>query len=103
MTDIQANTLTLNGIEYIRKDSATQNIPIGEKRIIVGDRGWVFVGNCIDNSDGSVTITNALNIRRWGTTTGLGELRNGPTTKTITDIAGTVRLTPIVTYAVSGW
>jgi hypothetical protein len=92
--------LTIDGMEYVRKDAQA----IGDVRIIVADRGWVFVGNCHDNDDGSVTITNCRNIRLWGTTQGLGELVNGPLQDTKHDAYGTVRCTPIVTIAVNkGW
>ena len=95
-------TIMIDEVEYIRKDSVKSAIEIGEKRIIVADRGWVFVGDCVDNNDGSVTIKNTKNIRRWGTSKGLGELTTGPTTKTIADDYGTVRTTPIATIAVTG-
>jgi hypothetical protein len=92
--------LTIDGIEYVRKGSTN----ISNVRIIVADRGWVFVGTCQDNDDGSVTITNCRNIRRWGTTQGLGELVNGPLEGTKHDAYGTVRCTPIVTISVNkGW
>jgi hypothetical protein len=98
-------TISINGVEYVKKDALVNNsAPIGEVRIIVADRGWVFVGNCQDNEDGSVTITNARNIRNWGTTKGLGELSNGPLPDTKHDEYGTVRCVPIVTIGVnSGW
>jgi hypothetical protein len=95
------NSVTINGVEYLPKSEVKE---IGEVRIIVADRGWVFVGACTDNEDGSVTIKNAKNIRRWGTTKGLGELAAGPTKDTVADHYGTVRTTPIVTIAVErGW
>lgn len=101
--EIQHNTLTLNGIEYIRKDSIAPTT-LGDVRIIVADRGWVFVGRCVENENGSVTITDARNIRRWGTTAGLGELINGPTNETKHDYYGTVTCVPIVQIAViKGW
>ena len=100
-------TLTIGGkpVDFVRKDSIQPASPImGDKRIIVADRGWVFVGTCEDHDDGSVTIRGAKNIRRWGTTKGLAELANGPTAKTVVDDGGTVRCTPIVAIAVvSGW
>ena len=105
MTEINATSLTLNGVEYIRKDSiAPQSQPMGDVRIIIADRGWVFVGNCQDHSDGTVTITNCKNIRKWGTSTGLGELVNGPKSGTVADAYGTVRSLPIASIAVvKGW
>jgi len=99
------DTITIDEVPYVRADSvpAAPTI-IGEKRIIVADRGWVFVGDCVDEGDGSVTIYNAKNIRRWGTTKGLGELANGPTSSTQVDDYGTVKTTAIVTIAVvGGW
>ena len=57
------NTIEINGEKYI-KASEAHPTQVGEKRIIVADRGWVFVGDCADNEDGSVTIRNAKNLRR---------------------------------------
>lgn len=96
-------TLVIDGkpVDFVRKDSVS-TVVIGEKRIIVADKGWIFVGDCEDHCDGSVTIRNAKNIRQWGTTNGLGELCTGPTPKTKSDVYGTVRCTPIVSLAVTG-
>ena len=92
--------MIIDGVEYVRADSVTAEI--GDMRIIVADRGWIFVGQCEDQDDGSVIIRNARNIRRWGTTCGLGELASGPTSETVIDTYGTVRTTPIVSIAVTG-
>lgn len=101
---MKPETMMIDDVKYVREDSIRKSIEIGEKRIIVADRGWVFAGECEDNEDGSVTIRNAKNIRRWGTSTGLGELANGPTSKTVVDPAGTVRCTPIISFAIiKGW
>lgn len=63
--------------------------PKGETFIVVMDRGFVYVGKTRVKGD-CVEITNARNIRVWGTTKGLGELRNGPLPGTKLDDAGTV-------------
>lgn len=95
--------ISIDGVDYVRAGDLESG-PIKETRIIVADRGWVFVGACTDHEDGSVTITNAKNIRNWGTTKGLGQLATGPTGATKYDEYGTVRCTPIVQIAVtSGW
>jgi len=100
----KTKTITIDDIEYVRKDSVEQVIEIGDKRIIVADRGWVFIGSCVDNIDGSVTISNAKNIRRWGTKKGLGELVNGPLTNTVVDDYGTITTKAIVTIGIiGGW
>jgi len=105
--NIDATTITVNGVEYVQKSAVEAAAPqtIGDKRIIVADRGWVFVGDCEDHEDGSVTIRNTQNIRNWGTTKGLGELVNGPiANKTKYDAYGVVRCIPIVQINVtSGW
>lgn len=59
-------------------------------QIVVLDRGFVYVGNVTVTGD-TVRIANARNIRRWGTTKGLGQLANeGPTDKTVLDPVGEV-------------
>lgn len=63
-----------------------------EKTIVVADRGWVWVGEVSEDAD-HVTIRNAQNVRRWGTTQGLGELAlKGPQPNTKLDPAGTVKV-----------
>lgn len=59
-------------------------------QIAVLDRGFVYVGAC-HIQHGTLTITNAQNVRRWGTQNGLGELAmRGPQANTKLDAAGTV-------------
>ena len=95
-------TIMIDEVEYVRKEDVKAHVVIGEKRIIVAERGWVFVGDCIDEENGSVTMHNAKNIRRWGTSKGLGEIASGPTSNTKTDDYGTVNTVAIVTIAVTG-
>ena len=60
------------------------------KQIVVLDRGFVYVGNVEDQGE-NLKITEARNIRRWGTTKGLGQLAlEGPTRNTELDDVGTV-------------
>lgn len=58
-------------------------------QIVVLQRGWVVVGH-VRRSFDELTIENASVIRYWGTTKGLGELVDGPTSKTKLDAAGTI-------------
>lgn len=61
------------------------------KQIVVLDRGFVYQGDVTLAGD-FVIIENAKNVRRWGTTKGLGELAaKGPQRNTVLDDAGTVR------------
>ena len=64
-------------------------------RIVIGQRGWVWVGRYAATAD-EVTLTGAKCIRRWGTTRGLAELcTTGPLTETKLDDGGTVRMHPL--------
>ena len=59
-------------------------------QIVVLDRGFVFVGH-VTQTETEMFIDHAVNIRKWGTTEGLGQLRKGPLKDTVLDSAGTVR------------
>ena len=60
--------------------------------IVIADRGWVYVGDVEINNKWCL-VKNALNIRRWGTSHGLGELaKDGPKENTKTDNYGTVSI-----------
>lgn len=60
-------------------------------QIVILDRGFVFVGD-VSEDGGWLLIKNAKNIRRWGTSRGLGELAaRGPLADTKLDDSGTVR------------
>ena len=61
-------------------------------QIVIAERGWIYVGKCHRDGD-QIVIANAQNIRRWGTTSGLGQLaRHGPQPETQLDDYGTVRI-----------
>jgi hypothetical protein len=82
------NSIKINEVEYIRKDakSATD----GDIKIVVLDRSFVYVG-MVSFDDDFVVIKKAYNIRRWGTTKGLGQLSSGPTSSTVLDHYGIVK------------
>ena len=63
--------------------------PISGVNIVAADRGFVWVGDC-ERSGDCLLIRNTRNIRKWGTTRGIGELVNGPTEETVTDNQGEV-------------
>ncbi len=56
-----------------------------EVKITILQRGWVFVGR-FSKEGSACKLTDAHNIRTWGTTKGLGEIaENGPTDTTKLD------------------
>lgn len=95
-TNQQENTMTtpqtisIDGTDYVRADSITTPHTDSTVRIVVLQRGWVVVGRYTEDGD-DVTIDSASVIRVWGTTKGLGELVDGPTSSTKLDKAGTVK------------
>ena len=80
-------SIKIDDVEYVRKDSAPAN---GDIKIVVLDRGFVYVGRVATEGD-FVVISSAKNIRKWGTSNGLGELVSGPLANTVLDTIGTVR------------
>ena len=62
---------------------------VSGKCIVAADRGFVWVGD-VERSGDCLLIHNAKNIRKWGTTRGIGELRSGPTKDTIADEQGEI-------------
>ena len=82
------SSIKIDEVEYVRKDSIQDND--GEIKIVVLDRGFVYVGQ-VSQEDDFYVIKNAKNIRQWGTTKGLGELVSGPLANTKLDNVGTVR------------
>ena len=79
------NNINIDGTEYAPVAKSD------EVRIVIGQRGWVWVGRYSADLE-EVILHDAKNIRRWGTTQGLGELCSGPLIETVLDPVGTVRL-----------
>jgi hypothetical protein len=79
--------ITVNGVEYLRADARLPS----PTQIVVAQRGWVYVGLVSVEGD-DLVIRDAKNIRKWGTSRGLGELRSGPLPATVADYYGTVRM-----------
>lgn len=71
--------------------STNQPVVNGDFRIVILQRGWVFVGKFYQNGD-DCRIEDAHCIRVWGTTKGLGELAiSGPLKDTKLDPSGVIR------------
>lgn len=67
----------------IQPTKSEEQNPSGQ-HIAVIDRGFVYVGNISFEGDW-MKISDAKNIRVWGTTNGLGQLVNGPLESTKLD------------------
>ena len=80
---------TLMGVESKPQPNVIH--PISGVHIVAADRGFVWVGEC-ERSGDCLLIHRARNIRKWGTTRGIGELVNGPTSETVTDDQGEIAI-----------
>ena len=61
-------------------------------QIVVCQRGFVYAGDVITDGEDYV-VQNAVNIRKWGTTKGLGQLAlTGATPTTVVDTCEEVRV-----------
>ena len=73
-----------------REETANTGAGTGPQEIVVLDRGWVYVGQ-VERLPDQLKIHEAKNIRRWGTTKGLGQLAlEGAQPNTVLDAVGTV-------------
>ena len=81
--------ITIDGVDYLPAKDESQDI-----RIVVLQRGWVYVGYYHAEGD-KRWLTSAACVRNWGTDSdkpGLGYIAiNGPTDKTKLDKCPTVR------------
>ncbi len=74
----------INGILYVPKGTESPIEHIGDIKIVILQRGWVYVGR-FERTGNDCKLHNASCIRKWGTTKGLQELVNGVTKDTILD------------------
>lgn len=74
----------INGIIYVPKSSVQNQVFIGDIKIVILQRGWIYIGR-FERTGNDCKLTNACNIRSWGTSKGLPELVNGATSSTKLD------------------
>jgi hypothetical protein len=80
----EINEVEINGIKYVKKDSIITKEFDGDIKIVVLQRGWIYIGR-FERIGNDCKLHNAYNIRSWGTTKGLPELVNGATKDTKLD------------------
>ena len=83
-TTINTDSVFIGGIEYIPKGIEKSSNYTGDIKIVVLQRGWIYIGR-FSREGNDCKLTNAYNIRTWGTTKGLQELVNGATNSTKLD------------------
>ena len=59
-----SDTLTINGVEYVRADSVPTAKPNGNRAVVVVDRGWIFAGD-VTRENGRIHLSRALHVFKW--------------------------------------
>ena len=80
---ISNDSVFIGGVEYCPKANQLSPNYTGDVKIVVLQRGWIYIGRFSKDLTGLCKLENAFNIQNWGTTEGLGELVNGATSKTV--------------------
>lgn len=83
-TEINSDSVFIGGKEYVPKDQVKTQEVVGDLKIVILQRGWIYIGR-FERNGNDCRLHNASCIRTWGTTKGLAELVNGPTTNTKLD------------------
>ena len=79
----------LEGGQASESPNQSSNISVGSRYIIVCERGWVYAGTVSKDCGHAVIFDDVSNIRRWGTSEGLGQLaREGKQEGTKLDSVG---------------
>jgi hypothetical protein len=82
---VKVDELVIDGTTYVPKDSIQIVEYTGDIKIVILQRGWIYIGIFERSENNICKLHKAYNIRSWGTTKGLGELVHGPTNNTKLD------------------
>lgn len=74
MNKIDANVMTLNGVEYVRKDAVTQSKPVGPYTIVRTQSAGVFAGEIESRNGMEVVMQNAIRLWSWAGACSLSQL-----------------------------
>ena len=61
-----SNTISINGVDYIRADSVPAAKPNGNRAVVVVDRGWIFAGD-VTRENGRIYLSRAVWVFGWKT------------------------------------
>ena len=60
---MQPNTIKIDEVEYVRRDSVHPK-PNGNRCVVVVDRGWIFAGD-VTRENGRIKLSRALHVFKW--------------------------------------
>ena len=68
MNTAEVNSVSLNGVEYVRKDSV-KDVPHSGRYVFVLDRGWIFAGDLRvppgTGTTGRVELARVVLVQSW--------------------------------------
>ena len=84
MTTMSTNveTLTVNGVEYVRADKARPQAIPGKRALFVIDRGWVVTGD-VTETNGRIMLGRPVHVRSWAEIGFDGMVANPKSTKVV--------------------
>ena len=59
-----SNTISINGVDYVRADSVPVAKPNGNRAVVVVDRGWIFAGD-VTRENERIRLRRALHVFKW--------------------------------------
>ena len=77
----EIETIKINEVEYVRKDSLQQPI-VGNRAVVVVDRGWIFAGD-VTRENGRIKLARAVHVFRWESIGFDGMLANPKSSKVV--------------------
>jgi hypothetical protein len=80
-----SNTISINGVDYIRADSVPAAKPNGNRAVVVVDRGWIFAGD-VTRENGRIYLSRAVWVFAWKTC-GFSSVIEDPTKADIRSMA----------------
>jgi hypothetical protein len=72
------------------ENQETESTYLHQYAFFVISRGIVQAGRCVSDDGVTMIIKDAVTIRNWGTTKGLGQICQGPREETVLDPVSTV-------------
>lgn len=66
MTTATLSTIEVNGVSYAPVETGANTLPLGDRNVIVIDRGWIFAGDVsFNDATQEYTLAKALWVFKW--------------------------------------
>ena len=58
------DTISIDNVVYVRKDSLQPVAKPGKRAVVVMDRGWIMAGD-VEYKEGRIYLTRVIHVRKW--------------------------------------